>query len=103
MLACAWYPFSPEFRRTALFKRVYGVESVVWCLYMVGRSALRLVVLLEAGVGGYLLLVITGTPLTLALLVWSIWYAVRRLDDDESEPEAPPPAKLAVQAPQGHA
>jgi Protein of unknown function (DUF3159) len=82
-LACAWYPFSHEFRQTAEFKRVYGVESVVWGLYFLARSALRLIVLVYAGVGGYLLVVITGTPLTIALLVWSVWYAVRRLADDE--------------------
>ena len=83
-LACAWYPFPREFRRTAEFKRVYGVESVVWGLYFLVRSALRLIVLVYAGVGGYLLVVITGTPLTIALLVWSVWYAVRRLADDET-------------------
>jgi hypothetical protein len=83
-LACAWYPFPREFRRTAEFKRVYGVESVVWGLYFLARSALRLIVLVYAGVGGYLLVVITGTPLTIALLVWSVWYAVRRLADDET-------------------
>jgi hypothetical protein len=87
-LACAWYPFPREFRQTDEFKRVYGVESVVWGLYLLARSALRLIVLLYAGVGGYLLVVITGTPLTIALLVWSVWYAVRRLaDDDVAEPE----------------
>jgi hypothetical protein len=84
-LACAWYPFPKEFRRTAEFKRVYGVESLVWGLYFLCRSALRLIVLVYAGVGGYLLVVVTGTPLTIALLVWSVWYAVRRLADDETE------------------
>lgn len=84
VLACAWYPFAPEFRQSAEFKRVYGVESVVWGLYMLARSALRLIVLLYAGVGGYLLVVLTGTPLTIALLVWSVWYAVRRFTDEEA-------------------
>ena len=83
-LACAWYPFPQEFRQTALFKRVYGVESVVWGLYFLSRSALRLIVLVYAGVGGYLLVVVTGTPFTIALLVWSIWYAVRRFEADEA-------------------
>jgi hypothetical protein len=89
-LACAWYPFPAEFRQTALFKRVYGTESVVWGLYLLSRSGLRLIVLLYAGVGGYLVIVLTGTPLTIALLVWSIWYAIRRFDDDEvAERERP--------------
>jgi Protein of unknown function (DUF3159) len=86
-LACAWYPFPQEFRQTDEFKRVYGVESVVWGLYLLARSALRLIVLLYAGVGGYLLVVLTGTPLTIALLVWSVWYAVRQLAGDEETPE----------------
>jgi Protein of unknown function (DUF3159) len=84
-LARAWYPFPPEFRQTALFKRVYGVESVVWGLYLLSRSALQLAVLLYAGVGGYLILVITGTPLTIGLVAWSVWYAVRRLDADDDD------------------
>jgi hypothetical protein len=97
-LACAWYPFPAEFRQTALFKRVYGVESVVWGVYLLSRSALRLVVLLYAGVGGYLLVVLTGTPLTIALIVWSIWYAIRRLDDDD-EDAAERPDALVVSRP----
>lgn len=89
-LACAWYPFPPEFRQTALFKRVYGIESVVWGLYLLARSALRLIVLLYVGVGGYLIVALTGTPLTIALLVWSIWYAIRRFDDEDgAERERP--------------
>jgi Protein of unknown function (DUF3159) len=89
-LACAWYPFPPEFRQSALFRRVYGIESIVWGLYLLARSALRLIVLLYVGVGGYLIVALTGTPLTIALLVWSIWYAVRRFDDEEeAERERP--------------
>jgi hypothetical protein len=89
-LACAWYPFPPEFRQSALFRRVYGIESVVWGLYLLARSALRLIVLLYVGVGGYLIVALTGTPLTIALLVWSIWYAIRQFDDEEgAEREQP--------------
>jgi Protein of unknown function (DUF3159) len=89
-LACAWYPFPAEFRQSALFKRVYGIESVVWGLYLLARSALRLVVLLYVGVGGYLIVALTGTPLTIALLLWSIWYAIRRFAGEEAtEPDRP--------------
>jgi Protein of unknown function (DUF3159) len=89
-LACAWYPFPAEFRQSALFKRVYSFESVVWGLYLLARSALRLVVLLYVGVGGYLIVALTGTPLTIALLLWSIWYAVRRFAGEEAtEPDRP--------------
>ena len=33
-LACAWYPFGPEYRRTAEFRRVFGIESAVWGVYL---------------------------------------------------------------------
>ena len=66
------------------FGRIYGVFMAILALgYAIGP-------LVYAGVGGYLLVVITGTPLTIALLVWSVWYAVRRLaNDDSTEPERP--------------
>ena len=82
-LACAWYPFPSEFRQSAVFKRVYGFESVVWGFYLLARSVLRLIVLLYVGVGGYLIVALTGTPLTIALLLWSIWYAIRRFSAEE--------------------
>ena len=88
-LACAWYPFPPAFRETPEFKHVYGVESVVWGIYLLARCALRLAVLLSAGVGGYVLIVfLTGTPVTFGLVVWSIWYAVRSFDDDPGRSQA---------------
>ena len=81
-LACAWYPFSREFRTTPEFKQVYGVESIVWGVYSLGRSGLRLAVLLHGGVGSFVVVVfLTGTPATLGLVAWSIWYAIRRFSD----------------------
>jgi Protein of unknown function (DUF3159) len=82
-LACAWYPFPPEFRRTKQFKRVYGFESVVWGIYLLGRSGVRLLALLLGGVGSLVLITsLTGTPAMLGLIAWSIWYAIRKLSDD---------------------
>src|SRR2546430_2188497 len=46
-LACAWYPFPRSFRETASFKRVFGIESLVWAGYFLARSALRLVIRLR--------------------------------------------------------
>ncbi|MBM2821527.1 MAG: hypothetical protein HW413_273 [Thermoleophilia bacterium] len=83
-LACAWYPFPPEFRKTPKFKRVYCVESIVWGLYLLARSALRLTVLLHGSVSSFVVVVfLTGTPTMLALVAWSIWYAIRRLSNDD--------------------
>jgi hypothetical protein len=79
-LACAWYPFPKEFRETPEFKRVFGVESVVWGLYFLGRSALRLGALLNGSLESFLLVTfITGTPVTILLMAWSVHYSLRKL------------------------
>ena len=88
-LACAWYPFSAEFRASDEFRRVYGVESIVWGVYLLGRSAIRLAVLGSGNLAVYVLVVLgTGTPLMLGLVAWSIWYALRRLSGDAGERRA---------------
>ena len=85
-LACAWYPFSREFRQTARFKRVYGIESVVWGVFLLARAGLRLAAL-HHGVGSFVVVTfLTGTPTMLALLAWSIWFAIRKLADDDPAP-----------------
>jgi intracellular septation protein A len=89
-LACAWYAFPRSFRETPQFKRVFGVESVVWGAYFVGRSVLRLVALLQGGLESFLAVVfITGTPAMLLLMVWSIRYAIRELNDEDPPEKAP--------------
>ena len=83
-LATAWYPFPAWVRASGRFKRVYAVESFVWGAYFLGRSGLRLAVLLHGGVGGFLLVTfVTGTPVMLLLLAWSVRYSIRRLADVE--------------------
>jgi hypothetical protein len=89
-LAGAWYPFPDWLRASERFKRVFGVESLAWGAYFLGRSGLRLAVLLHGGVGGFLLVTfVTGTPAMLLLLAWSVRYSLRRLADVE------PPAAAA--------
>ena len=94
-LARAWFPFPKEFRESAKFKRVYGIESVVWGVYLLARSAIRLAALLGGSLGDYLVIAfVTGVPMTLGLLAWSVWYAVRRLSDDaESDPKRTGPLR----------
>lgn len=83
-LACAWYPFPQWLKETADFKRVYTVESLVWGAYFLARSALRLAVLLHGSIGGFLVITfLTGTPVTVLLLAWSVRYAIRGLADTE--------------------
>jgi hypothetical protein len=94
-LACAWYPFPGWFRETEPFKRVFGVESLVWGAYFFARSGIRLAALLNGSLEDFLLIVfLTGTPAMLALMVWSIRYAMRGLAD--VDPAPPPPAALAA-------
>lgn len=97
-LANAWYAHPRELRRTAEYRQVYGIESVVWGLYLLGRSALRLAVLLSSSTGMYVIAVVaTGPPAFLALVLWSIWFARGRLvmppagtaDRDDRRPTSP--------------
>jgi hypothetical protein len=89
-LASAWYPFPRWFRETEPFKRVFGVESLVWGAYFFARSGIRLAALLEGSLENFLLIVfLTGTPTMLALMLWSIRYAMRGLADADPAPPAP--------------
>jgi hypothetical protein len=88
-LACAWYPFPAWFRETDAFKRVYGIESLVWGGYFLARSALRLAMLLQGSLEGFLLIsFVTGTPAMVLLLIWSIRFAIRRLAEVDLPEEA---------------
>ncbi len=85
VLACAWYPFPDWVRQTDRFKRVYGVESVVWGIYFLVRSGLRLAALLEGSVENFLVVVVaTGPPMMFLLVAWSIRYAVRNMSEDDA-------------------
>jgi Protein of unknown function (DUF3159) len=81
-LACAWYPFPASFRQSEPFKRVFGIESVVWGGYFLARAALRLAILLHGSLESFLAITfVTGTPFMLLLLAWSVRYAIRNLSD----------------------
>ena len=88
-LANAWYPFPRSFRETDTYKRVFGVESLVWGTYFLCRSALRLAMLLEGSLENFLLVTfVTGTPAMILLLLWSIRYSMRKLADVDPPPDA---------------
>jgi len=84
VFANAWYPFPHWFRMTAPYRREFGLQSIVWGMYCLGRAVLRLFVLLHSGIGEFVLVsVVTGAPVLVALVAWGIWHARRafgRLD-----------------------
>jgi Protein of unknown function (DUF3159) len=78
VLADAWYPFPPEVKASRTYRRVFGIESVVWGVYLLARSGIRMYVLASGSIGGFVVVQLaTGLPFTIALVAWSIWYAVR--------------------------
>ena len=88
-LAGAWYPFPRWLRESPEFKRVFGIESVVWGGYFLARSALRLAMLLQGSLEGFLVVVfLTGTPVMLLILAWSIRFSLRGLADAQPMPAA---------------
>jgi len=79
--AHAWYPFGEKTRRSAAYRRIFGVESIVWAAYLAARGALRLAALLQGGKGDFLLVTfVTGAPVFVLLTGWSVWYARRRFE-----------------------
>jgi hypothetical protein len=72
------YPFPPEVKASKTFIRVFSHVSLVWAIYLLGRSALRLVVLIRGTVEGFIAVnVLTGVPFSAAIVAWSMWYGVR--------------------------
>ena len=98
VLADAWYPFPPEVKESRTYRRIFGIESIVWGVYLLARSGIRMVVLTSASIGSFAAVqVVTGVPFTIALVAWSVWYATRGFERstewDEADPvsEAHPP------------
>jgi intracellular septation protein A len=67
-----------EVKASRTHRRVFGQISLAWGGYMVSRSALRLVVLVLFGVDLFVAVgFVTGFPITMALMSWSIWFGIR--------------------------
>jgi hypothetical protein len=74
--ARGFYPFPPEVRESELYRREFGMQSVVWGVVCFARAALRLWALLASGVGGLVVVsFVTGTPLLIGLVLWGVWHA----------------------------
>jgi len=78
VFAAEMHDFPPEVRASETFRRIFSRVSIVWGVYLVVRSLVRLWALTEVGVDAFMLLnVATGFPLMSGLISWSVWYGVR--------------------------
>jgi len=78
------YPFPDFVRQSVTFRQVFGRISLMWGVYLLARSALRLATLQSASVEAFLgVNFLTGMPLTALLLAGSIWYGVRGFRESE--------------------
>jgi hypothetical protein len=78
VFADSWYSFPPAVKVSRTYRRVFGIESVVWGVYLLARSGIRMFVLATGSIGGFAAVQIaTGVPFTIGLVAWSVWFAVR--------------------------
>jgi len=78
VFADAWYASTPSVKASDTYRRVFGLESVVWGVYLLARSGIRMLVLATGSIGGFVVVqLLTGAPVAVALMAWSVWYAVR--------------------------
>src|SRR5262249_30522431 len=64
VFADAWYAFPPFVKTSRTYRRIFGFESIVWGLYFLARSGLRMLVLSSANIGLFVAVqFVTGVPL----------------------------------------
>lgn len=83
------YPFPDFVRESDTYRRAFSNISLVWGVYLLGRTALRLATLADSSVEAFMVVnFVTGVPVTAFLLSWSVWYAVRYFRRSEEWGEA---------------
>ena len=109
IFACETYPFPDEVRESETFRSIFARASIVWGVYQLLRSAMRLLILSQSSVDAYVLVnFLTGVPLMSAMFTWTAWYSVRGFRRsaewgpsiaalDELEVARPDPADPAIQ------
>jgi len=71
------YPFPPEVKESETFKRAFARVSVVWAVYFLLRSIIRLY-MLGGSIDAFVVVnVVTGFPIIAGLMSWSVWYITR--------------------------
>jgi hypothetical protein len=96
VFADAWYPFPDFVKKSRTYRSVFGFESVVWAVYLLARSGIRMLVLWTGSIGGFVAIqFVTGIPFIIALVIWSLWYAVRGFERSTEWDDEPPPGLVA--------
>ena len=95
------FPFPDEVRGSATFLRVFTRISLAWGVYQLLRSAIRLGSLSRSTIDAYLVVNLITGVFVVALMAWSIWYAVRAFRRSEEwgwalRGEQPPPEVVAA-------
>jgi intracellular septation protein A len=71
------FPLPPEVKESDTFRQAFARVSIVWAIYFLLRSAIRLY-MLKWSVDAFVIInVITGFPIVAALMSWSVWYITR--------------------------
>jgi intracellular septation protein A len=78
-----FYPFPVEVKSSATFKRAFSHVSLMWAVYLLARSVLRLF-MLQYSVDAFVVVnVVTGFPIMTGLMSWSVWYISRQFRRSE--------------------
>lgn len=78
------FPVPGEIERSETYASIFRRTTIVWTCYFLCCAAVRLAVLFSASVDVYVLVAaLTGAPVIVALLVWSVWFSIRSLRSSE--------------------
>lgn len=78
-----FFPFPDEVKESETFRRAFGRVSLVWALYLLGRSVFRLF-MLQYSVDAFVAInVLTGFPIMAGLMTWSVWYITQHFRNSE--------------------
>ena len=81
------FPVPEEIEKSDTYAAIFHRTTLVWTAYFFICGAVRLTVLLTSSVDVYVLVAaLTGAPIIIALLVWSVWHSVTSLRDSEWGP-----------------
>ena len=82
LFAAEVYPFPPELKASATFRRTFSLISLAWGATFLVRCVVRLLVLSRGDIDVFILInLATGLPLDVVLMVWSFRFAIERFRD----------------------